>query len=443
MVQNLARAMIGLALLAVSAVRADEAVTLRESFPSGYQYHVSSRVDLTGSLALPPEAGKEPQKLPVVGESAIEYDERVLTVEGNDVKKTARIYRRVEFRRKVGDRPQDATIRPAVRRLVLMRLRQVEVPFSPDGPLLWGEIDLVRTDVFTPALAGMLPAQAVRPGDRWTAAESAIQELTDLERIEDGKVECRLDQVTVLNRRRLARVTFSGSVRGLNEDGPNRQILDGYFFFDLESHHISYVSLKGTHVLLDKDGKEQGRVEGQFVLTRQANTSTQDLNDTTLKSVKLEPDDDNTRLLYENDDLGIRFLYPRRWRVAGARGRQLGVDETNGSGLMLTLEPAAAMPTGAQYLAESRTWLQGQKARILRVTEPRALPGANGIESFSIEMEANGKRATMEYFVIRQKLGGITVAARLLPNDQAILRRELESIVRSMEVTRPILEAKK
>jgi hypothetical protein len=430
-----------------SAVRADEAVTLRESFVPGYQYHVSSRVDVTGSLALPADPAQKDsvrKMLPVVGDSAIEYDERVLSVEGTDVKKTARIYRRVDFRRKVGDRPQDATIRPAVRRLVLMRLRQVEVPFSPDGPLLWGEIDLVRTDVFTPALAGLLPTQQVHPGDRWTAADTAIQELTDLERIEDGKVECRLDQVTVLNRRRLARITFSGTVRGLNEDGPNRQVLDGYLFFDLESNHVSYVSLKGVHILLDKDGKEQGRVEGQFVLTRQANPDVRDLSDAALKGVKLDPDDDNTLLLYDSDDLGLRFLYPRRWRVAGVRGRQLGVDETNGSGLMLTMEPAAQTPTGAQYLAESRTWLQGQKARVLRVTEPRLLQTSpHAIEHFSIEMEANDKRAMMEYFVIRQKMGGATLAARLLPNDLANLRREVERIARSVEVTRPIVDAKK
>ena len=428
-----------------SASSAAETVRLRESFAPGYQYHVSSRVELTGSLTIPPDKDQRgPQKLPVTGDSAIEYDERVLAVDGNDVTRTARIYRRVDFKRKVGDRPQDATLRSSVRRLVLMRLKQVEVPFSPDGPLLWGEIDIVRTDVFTPALAGLLPAGDVRPGDRWTAASPAIQELTDLERIEEGKVECKLDQVTVLNRRRLARVTFSGSVRGVNEDGPNRQNLDGYLFFDLESHHVSYLSLKGVHVLLDKDGKEMGRVEGQFVLTRQANTSARDLSDEGLRGVKLEPDDDNTLLLYDNEDLGLRFRYPRRWRVAGVHGGQLGIDESSGSGLMLTMEAAGRVPTAAQYLAESRAWLQKEKVRIHRVTEPRTLRDApNVLEHFGIEMEAADKRAFMEYYVVRQKLGGVTIAARLLPNDLAALKREVDRIARSVEITRPIVEGKK
>jgi len=62
-----------------SAVQADETVRLQELFPAGYQYHVSTRVDLSGTMSLPAEKGKPvPKPLPVKGESAIEYDERVL-----------------------------------------------------------------------------------------------------------------------------------------------------------------------------------------------------------------------------------------------------------------------------------------------------------------------------------------------------------------------------
>src|SRR5207302_5852533 len=119
------------------------------------------------------------------GKSAIEYDERVLTADTDgQVQKTFRIYRRIDFQRKVGDRPQESTIRPSVRRLVVLRHENAEVPFSPDGPLTWGEIDLVRTDVFTPALLGLLSEKAVNLGDRWKASKAAIQELTDMERIE-------------------------------------------------------------------------------------------------------------------------------------------------------------------------------------------------------------------------------------------------------------------
>jgi hypothetical protein len=460
---------LGLLILAASLASpllgADDGIRLRETFPEGYQYQVNCRVEVTGSLTLPPEKEKQAAKqLPIRGTSLIDYDERVLSTKAGQVDKTLRLYRQVDFQRKIGDRPQEATIRPEVRRLVVLRLNQVEVPFSPDGPLLWGEIDLVRTDVFTPALTGLLPEGPVRERDRWKAANSAIQELTDMERIEEGQVECRLDPIANFQNRRQARVNFRGSVRGLNEDGPNRQQLDGYFYFDLESNHISYLSLNGVSILLDKDGKEVGRVEGQFKLSRQANSRCRELSDEVVRTLKLEPTEDNTRLLYDNPDLGIRFLYPRRWKVMGVRGRQVAVDETNGNGLLLTVEPVGQVPNGGQYLGESKDWLEQQKARILAVDSPRRLSSDRGeLEHFSLEVQLpapsplpgaqgqssgrsrggdrageGGQKVLMDYYVTRQTLGGATMAARLLPQDAPNLRKDVESIARSIAILRTV-----
>jgi hypothetical protein len=421
------------------AGRAQEAVRLREDFFPGYKYHVSCRTEVSGSLTPPP--GKdlaEPKPLPLNGFSVIEYDERVLN-RGTDgqVQKTFRICRKMDFQRKVGNQPQQSSLRPAVRRLVVLRLQNAEVPFSPDGPLTWGEIDLVRTDVFTPALTGLLPDRAVRPGDRWPAGAAAVQELTDLERVEEGQIECRFEQVTVVERRRFARIALSGTVRGVNEDGPSRQKLDGYFLFDLESQHLSYLSLRGVNALLDKDGKEVGTVLGQFVLSRQAHQRHADLSDEALRGVVLEPNDENTQLLYDNPDLGVRFLHPRRWRVAGVRGQQVALDEAKGSGLLLTLEAAGKAPTGAQFLAESTDWLQKQKARVFRTEQPRRLQAPpQELEHFAIDAEVMGQRALLDYYVIRQAAGGATIAARLLTDDLAALRKEVERIARSIVVSK-------
>jgi hypothetical protein len=429
-----------LGLLAAAAhASGQDAIRLLESFPRGYQYHVSSRVELAGSLTLPGEKDQAAARaLGVTGTSAIEYDERILdTSADGSVQKTLRIFRRIDFQRRIGDRPQETTIRPSVRRMVVLRLKNAEVPFSPDGPMTWGEIDLVRTDVFTPALAGLLPDKAVRPGEHWIATTSAVQELTDMERIDEGQVECRFEQITTLSGRRHARVAFTGTVRGINEDGPNRQQLDGYLFFDLESNHLSYVSLKGISWLMDKDGKEMGRIEGQFVLTRQAHTRAADLANEALKNVTLEANADNTLLLYENPDLGIRFLYPRRWRVAGVHGQQIALDEARGSGLLLTVEPAARLPSGDQFLTESRNFLQQQKAKILRTEQPRRVQAPpHELDHFALEAEVSGQRVWLDYFVIRQGPGGATLAARLLTSDLPALRKEIDRIARSVAIQR-------
>src|SRR5262245_64929613 len=84
---------------------ADEPVRLREPLAIGSQYRVQSRVQLTGTLTVPAEKGKtEAKTLIVNGESAIDYDERVLGLEKDGkVGKTVRLYRRVDFERQVGD----------------------------------------------------------------------------------------------------------------------------------------------------------------------------------------------------------------------------------------------------------------------------------------------------------------------------------------------------
>jgi hypothetical protein len=419
---------------------ADETVRLRELFPADYEYHVSTRVELSGKLTLPPpEKDKKPLPLSVTGTSAIEYDERVLDIKDTTVSRTVRLYRRIDFERKVGDQTQKNTLRPAVRRLVLLREKNFKGPFCPEGPLTTAEIDLVRTDVFTPALVGLLPDGPVKVGDRWTAATSAVQELTDLDHIE-GQLACKLEGIITLEKRRHARVALSGTVKGVNEDGPSEQKLDGYYYFDLESNHLSYVSLRGVHRLLDKDGQEVGRIEGQFVLTRQAHTEAKELTNAALKGLTLTPSADNTLLLYDNAELGVRFVYPRRWRLAGGMGRQVRLDGADGSGLQITLDPPAKVPTGTQFLAESRDFFTQQKAKINRMDAPYRVSGVGGdLEHFTIDVELKGERVMMAYYVAKQANGGATLAARLLPGkDLDALLKEVERIAKSVTVTKPI-----
>src|SRR5262249_11581240 len=82
----------------------EEAVQIKEPLSAGYRYLVSTRVELSGSITLPSDkAGSAPNRLDISGQSAIEYDERVLNVDkAGQVTKTIRNYRRVELQRKIG-----------------------------------------------------------------------------------------------------------------------------------------------------------------------------------------------------------------------------------------------------------------------------------------------------------------------------------------------------
>ncbi len=401
---------------------------MTEAFVPGYTYHVSCRVNITGTLNQPVAKDKP---LAVAGSSAIEFDERILVEKERRVDKTIRVYHKIEFERRIGEQHQQSTFRPAVRRMVILRHNQFEVPFSPEGPLTWGEIDLVRTDVFTPALTGLLAPGAVKPGERWQADAVAVKELTDLEKIEEGGLTCTFDSLSTLVGRQQARVSFQGDVRGLGEDGMARHHLEGHLYFDLLSNHLSYLHVKGTHYLLNKSGEPQGKIEGSFVLTREPLAQARELTDADLRNLVLEPNEDNTLLLFERPDLGVRFLYPRRWRMAGVSGRQIALDENRGNGMLLTLEPAAKTPTAAQFYQEARGWLTQQKANIYRMDNPKTF--APGVDNFGVDAEINKQRTVLDYYVFHHNQGGATAVARLNPNDLVALRKDVERIVKSVQ----------
>ncbi|MFO0930587.1 MAG: hypothetical protein U0736_26740, partial [Gemmataceae bacterium] len=427
-------------ILPLGVARADDPVRIDERFPVGHRYQVQMRVELTGVLTPPAEKGKIAKPVKVEGISNIEYSERVLAVDGGGrVSKSLRNYDKMEFRRTLAGQPQELTLRPEVRRQVLLRKGNTEVPFSPEGPLTWGEIDAVRTDVFIPALTGLFPTKPVQVGDRWTADTMAVQELTDLEKINNGTLECRLERVESGGRR--ARVTFNGIIRGVGEDGPVRHRLQGTYHFDLVDGYLADLTLLGTTSMLDKDDKEAGRVDGQLVLQRQLGSRAAGLSDTAIKGLKTEPDADNTMMLYDNPSLGVRFSHPRRWKVAQVMGAQVALDTVEGNSILITVDPLERVPTPGAFLNETRTWLVKQKAKLIRTYSPKHLRDGPSLDAFALEAEMGGQKLWLDYYVTSQANGGVTVAGRLLPGELAEMRREVDRVARSVEVTRRISAA--
>jgi hypothetical protein len=430
--------LLALVLLGVGPVRAEGPVSLVERLSPGAVYHVSSRSDMAGTLT--PPATKEmprPKPVRVNGDGAAEYDERVLAL-GTDglVQKTIRNCQRLEIQRSVAEQPQQNVLRKEVRRLVVLRDKLTKAPFSPDGALTWSEIDLVRTDLFTPLLAGLLPTRPVNVQEKWAPATTAVQELTGMARIESSTLECTLAQVSTQGTRRLARVNFSGAVQGLSEIGPTRQQLEGYLLFDLDTSALTFLSLRGTHSLLDGDQKEIGRMEGRYALSREVKRSCPELADDALRGLAMDPTPENTRLLYDNPDLGIRFLHSRHWKVSGVRGSQITLDTPEGHGLLITVEPDSRTPTAVQFLTESRDYLLSQKARILQQEAPQQVRAAPPLDRFALDVEMAGKPAWLDYYVTRQPQGGALLAARLLPRDLATVRQEIDQLARSVVITR-------
>jgi hypothetical protein len=435
----------GTALLCGRAT-AQDTVTLAESFKPGHAYKVDVQVKLTGRLAIPQEKGKPPQIVTLAGDSRLIYDERILPPDEPNTLKAVRAYREVEFKRTLGQLAQDQSIRPSVRRMVVMKSGPRKAPFSPDGPLTWGEIDVVRTDVFNPAaVPGLLPGGPVKPGQSWKPTDEAVAEITDFEKVEEGTLTVEFVGLATLNNRKVARLRVAGTVRGVNEDGPSRQKLDGTAYFDLDAGVLIYLSLKGTHELLDGSGNTAGVIDGRFTMTRAPlGQHPPDLSDASLAGLELKPTAENTLLLYDNPDLGVRFLYPRGWRVGAVQGKQVTLDHGRfGAGILITVEPGAKLPTADEYAKEVAVFLRKEKAEVTAFEPPvRVRMEPATLDRFRLDATFGTEKVRMEYAVLKQTDGGATVAARLPAENAAALQPEVERIIRSLAITRRIEDRK-
>jgi hypothetical protein len=423
------------ALGTTSPARSDEPIRLVEKSAVGTVFRVTSNSTINGELQTPAEKDKPAEKVKIGGRSAIDYAERVLAVDPKDAEhKMIRVYEKIDFRKTAGDRTDEMTLRTTVRRLVLMKKGQAKVPFSPDGPLMWGEIDLLRTDIMVPALAGLLPTNEVKVGDSWKASAPAVAELTDLEKIDKGEVTCTLEKIEDLGPRRVAHVQLAGTLEGVNEDGPTRQKLTGRLQVDVGAQYICFLRVDGEHYLLDEKMNEAGKVTGTFELTRSPLNGLAALSDATVNALDVNPSEENTRLLYDSEETGVRFVHSRNWRVVRSTGRQITLDESDGSGLLITLDTAEGVPTPAQYLQEAIKELEGRGAKLLDRKDPVRLAG--GVERFTLDAQEGKEKVSMDYFVIRQDKGGATLAARLTAAQSDARKKELERLARSFVVTR-------
>ncbi len=125
------------------------------------------------------------------------------------------------------------------------------------------------------------------------------------------------------------------------------------------------------------------------------------------------------------------------------QGKQVTLDHARGSGMLITVEPAAKVPTSEDYLKEITAFLTKEKAQVTLLDKPtrvRAEPVQ--LDRFGLDATFGKDKARLEYAVLKQTDGGATVAARIPAADAATLKTEVERVIRSVSVTKKIEDGK-
>jgi hypothetical protein len=407
---------------------APEKVLLYEDFQTRKPVRIDIGTTLSGRLALPDRENKrdgKPEVVTVTGTARLDYDEVLLPrdAEGNLV--ALRQYRDVEFRRRLGDTDQQAGVRAGVRRMVVLRnAAGKKVPFSPDGPLTLAEIDVVRTDLFSPVLVtGLLPKPPAGVGNTWPASDAAVVELTDFNEVEKNELVIELAAFLMIDGRKHAKLTIAGTVRGTGEDGVSIQTFAGTGYFDTERKIFVSLSLSAKNQLLGPDGKTvNGEVAGTFVV-RRAYVTDSPLTAEVVKGFEPTPTDAKTRLLFNDPEFGATFTYPRRWRLGTVGQGRLTVNEATGAaGIQLTRYAPDGTTVDKQF-AEAKELAARQKWTVTGATPPK-----DGRFTLSVTTD-KGDNLKLDTRVL-STADGVTVlsarypvarAAELLPQIDSIL----------------------
>ncbi|MCX7666614.1 MAG: hypothetical protein N2112_13835 [Gemmataceae bacterium] len=419
-------------------LRGQEPILLLEKPDTKLEFHIEADSTSSGEILVPLEEGKPPVKQLISGAARYVYNERILPVDPKAAEvRTIRLYSKYDLKRSIGDVRQEISLRPEVKRLVLLKKGTAKIPFSPDGPLSWGEIDLVRRDLLLPAFAQVCPTTPVKPGDTWTVDEKTTLEISGLMELNKGsQLTAKFENLVRSGTKEIATLSIKGTLLGQNEDGPSQQKLDIVLSIDVNKRFINFIEIKGIENPLDDKGKSQGTIEGKFTLTRTIENSPI-LPDEKLSLLKLEPDDENTLLLSEDEIPGIRFIHSRRWRLGRTTGRQITLDELGGrGGILLTLETADRVPTARAFLEEAKKELQDRKAKIL--LEGKIEKINDQLERFTLDTEISDRKIRLHYYLIRQANGGATLVASCSSDDKTGLGAEVEKIAKSFTITKKI-----
>ncbi|HMO35415.1 MAG TPA: hypothetical protein PKA06_05175, partial [Gemmatales bacterium] len=350
------------------------------------------------------------------------YLENLLSTDGKNLgTKTLRRYSPLEGTQKIGDETVQAGLRSSIRHIVFDRQTSQAVTFSPDGPLLLGELEQARSDVFLPRLSGLLPANPVKQGDFWKPELSAVQELTDLQEITRNDLECILHSVEG----DLAVVQFRGQVEGTTPTGSHLQTMQGSYQFQLRERRLKSIRLEVTSTLKSKEGKPAGNITATYELVRKPASSQLEAD-----GLVLEPTEENTLLLVQEPKFGLEMVHSRRWVPRLPTEKNWQIDGPSGSGITIQFENSSAVSSAQDMRKPIETTLIKAVPDLKALADP---PGWPSVERLAWQGTQNGKEYVFEYLLWKQKAAGAIIAARYFAPESELARKDVERMIRSLK----------
>lgn len=295
---------------AATSVAADK-FELAESSSDSRPFQVAIRMELDGLVqAVVGDTKSIAMKL--TGSARLKFDERRLSSLGRDSAdfRSLRQYEIAEFHSQVAERKSDTKLRPELRRLIAEGQPDGLRLYSTQGQLTYDELELVRPPVDSLTAVSLLPADRVEVGEKWETPRWAFQFLTAMEAVEKNSLKCTLESVTD----DVAKVTFTGEIKGGFLGASSEIKLSGHYLFDLKEHYLKHLELEQTETRSVGAVTPGLKVTAKATLDRTLGTS-DTLTDEIIAAVPREPAPENLLLAMESPEWAIKVYHDRLWHL--------------------------------------------------------------------------------------------------------------------------------
>ena len=405
---------------------------------AGDVYRVVSTSSVSGQLTLPdPKTGRHRQ-LAIRGTTRVVYRERAIRVDNaSAAARLLRVYEGVEYQRTVGDQSQQVTLRAAVRRVVLDSQDTDHFPFSPDGPLQWSEIKLIRGHAMLPVLEGLLPSGDLQTEKAWNATDAAARDLTGLLELQAGTLACAPKGTIEHQGKRLQRISVSGTLVGRTNEGRTRDRVNAAVYLDAASQRLDSLRAIGDREILGANDKVTGTlaIDYQIVVTRLQNDP--ELSGEAADAFAGTPTQAQADVLYENPNLGVLLVHPRVWQLVAVQENRMLFD-TRGNTLTVHREAVGQVPTTQSYFEEVKKYLESAETTIAATTKVRERSSDIGrIGNFRIDVIMAGQPMVLDYWVVARDDQGASLSARIHEPDAERLLPGIERIAYNIQFSRP------
>jgi hypothetical protein len=283
---------------------------LRPSLQPGNLTHVNIVLQVGGDAILAADGKKTSHPMSVVAN--VDYDERLLSVtrSATEKRRSLRYYDTANVAIKIDQGGQKPSLRES-RRLVSAQADAKSVTlFSPSGPLMRDELDLIELPASSLIVDEMLPSVPVAVGGTWSHDDHVMCALLGLDAASAVNVTSRLAEVVDGK----AKIVLEGKLKGAAIGVGTEIDVKAKYDFDLKTKRVNWFAL------LVKEHRAIGHVGPGLDVVAKLIMKVTPID----QSVHLSPEisksladstDNLTTLEFEAASSEFRFDYDRRWYI--------------------------------------------------------------------------------------------------------------------------------